>query len=471
VVLRGCVLRSTEWMVGLVVNTGHDVKIMQSTMDDKVKSSNLDGRATQQITGIIAMLMWVCLCGSIGQIIFNSAVDIESHWYLQWTDLSVGKQWILEFAYLLLLHASMIPVSLYVSMAVVRFTQSVFMNADLDMYYEPLDAPAVVRTMTLNEELGQVSHVFSDKTGTLTCNNMNFRKASINGVIYGQGITEIGRAAWKLLGKPVPPDVAHAEVRAAELAVPHVAFYDPNFYLDYQRPAPGEPEPLSRKQQAAPSAHGHGHPHHNQKDKIKEFYRYIAVCHEVVPERLEDGTIKLSAPNPDDEALVCSAAFFGYEFRDRRDKVCLVYEQESNRVLEVTVLYTIPFTSARKRMSVVVRDVDGAIKVVTKGADTMMFSRVDTTHAADLQLKNKTEKDIDQFSLEGLRCLVLAAVTVEEARFKEWSRRYDEACTNLTELDKRKRGEPNEIERLESDIEAGLRVVGATAIEDRLQDG
>mmetsp|Transcript_24519 Transcript_24519/g.55445 ORF Transcript_24519/g.55445 Transcript_24519/m.55445 type:complete len:106 (+) Transcript_24519:3-320(+) len=99
----------------------------------------------------------------------------------------------------------------------------------------PLDIPAVVRTMTLNEELGQVSHVFSDKTGTLTCNDMNFRKASINGVIYGQGITEIGRAAWRLLGKVVPDDVEAAEKQSHSLRVPHVSFYDPDFDLDMGR--------------------------------------------------------------------------------------------------------------------------------------------------------------------------------------------------------------------------------------------
>ena len=61
------------------------------------------------------------------------------------------------------------------------------------LYSSRLGYPASVRSMMLSEELGQISHVFSDKTGTLTCNDMVFRKMSINGVSYGQGITEIGQ--------------------------------------------------------------------------------------------------------------------------------------------------------------------------------------------------------------------------------------------------------------------------------------
>eukprot|EP01034_Spumella_vulgaris_P043161 gene43161-53577_t len=79
-------------------------------------------------------------------------------------------------------------------MSIVRYLQTFFMVNDRSMYYEPIDCPMAVRTMTLNEELGQISHIFSDKTDTLTCNNMNFRKVSINGVSYGLGVTEISQA-------------------------------------------------------------------------------------------------------------------------------------------------------------------------------------------------------------------------------------------------------------------------------------
>lgn len=81
-------------------------------------------------------------------------------WYLDWSDINFGTYFVIQFFYFFLIHANFIPVSLYVTMTLARFFQSYFINNDLAMYYDPLDAPAVVRTMTLNEELGQISHIF-----------------------------------------------------------------------------------------------------------------------------------------------------------------------------------------------------------------------------------------------------------------------------------------------------------------------
>jgi phospholipid-translocating P-type ATPase (flippase) len=443
VVLRGCVLRSTEYIVGLVVNTGHDVKVMQSKLEAKLKSSFLEVSATTQIVRVFALLFCLAFLGAIGSVITTSVRDIDSWTYLKYRR-SLGETFVIQFFYYLLLHATFVPVSLYVSMAFVRFFQSRFIQFDLDLYYEPLDAPAIVRTMTLCEELGQVSHIFSDKTGTLTCNVMNFRKASIFGVPYGRGITEIGRAAWKLMGKPIPDDVLAAEDAAKKNAVPHVAFYDPDFERDMAE-TKGE-----------------------KRAKIRDFYRYIAICHEVIAERLEDGGSRLSAPNPDDEALVCAAAHFAYEFKDRRDKYIVLIDKDTAQEVLVEVFYVIPFTSSRKRMSIIFRDVDGRVKILTKGADSMMFTRIENPSDA---LSRTTAAHIDQFSVEGLRCLVLAMAEIPEEKFNVWRRQYDAANTDLAELEKKKRKEVNDIETLEDFIEKNLTVVGATAIEDRLQDG
>jgi phospholipid-transporting ATPase len=348
--LRGCVLRNTDWVIGLVVNTGHDTKIMMSAAVTKSKRSSLETACSTEIRKIILLLAIVCFTGATGQAIWNKQNDIEGIWYLNWTASSVVGFWFVDFFYFFLLHATFIPVSLYVSMSVIRFFQAYLMNNDLDMYYAPTDTPALVRTLTLNEELGQVSHVFSDKTGTLTCNIMDFRKMSIHGVSYGLGITEIGKAAWKLLGKPISPEILEGENRAKAQAVPHVSFYSPQYERDM-------------------TANG------AQKQKNVEFFRILAICHDVIPEKV-DGKVKLSASNPDDEALVCSAEYFGFAFCDRVDKMCFVKNRETGATEEIEMLCVIPFTSKRKRMSVIIRDVDKKIKLLCKGADTAMLPRL-----------------------------------------------------------------------------------------------
>ena len=131
------------------------------------KTSNLESKASYEILKIMLLLATVCLAGAIGSTAWNAEHKISNIWYIHWS-LPPASYFFIQFFYYFLLHATFIPVSLYVSMAIVRSLQSYFMNCDLDMYYEKTDTPALVRTMTLNEELGQISHVFSDKTGINT---------------------------------------------------------------------------------------------------------------------------------------------------------------------------------------------------------------------------------------------------------------------------------------------------------------
>jgi len=249
------------------------------------------------------------------------------------------------------------------------------MNNDIDMYYERLDAPALVRTMTLNEELGQISHVFSDKTGTLTCNIMDFRKASINGTSYGVGITEIGKAAWKLQGKTIPASVLEGEELAKKNSVDHVSFYCPLYNRHI-------------KEGGA------------QKLKINNFFRTLAICHDVIPEKV-DGKIKLSASNPDDEALVAAAAYFGYKFIDRREqKYIMIENRETGRVEELELLESIEFSSKRKRMSVIVKEKEGILRLYCKGADNVILDRL---KAGQSDIVKSTTEQLQQYSIEGLR--------------------------------------------------------------------
>ena len=222
-----------QYAYGLVVNTGHDTKIMMSTVPEPAKIGSMETFASEEIKKIMLMLIVICLIGAVAQMAWNDSNDHKQVWYLGGTGTNgnIKKSgfvtFVIAFFYFILLHASCIPVSLYVSMSISRVGQMFFMNNDLQMYYEKTDAPANVRTMNLNEDLGKVSHIFSDKTGTLTSNIMNFRKMSINGKAYGKGITEIGKASWKLRGKEVPSSFLEDEEKAKRLAVLQCGFLLP----------------------------------------------------------------------------------------------------------------------------------------------------------------------------------------------------------------------------------------------------
>jgi phospholipid-translocating P-type ATPase (flippase) len=440
VLLRGCVLRNTEWVVGIVVNTGHDTKIMMSATETTVKYSKLESEAAYQIKRIIVLLIALCLVGTIGHLIWDSVYQINHIWYLRWKP-NAGYEFIVMFFYFLLLHATFIPVSLYVSMSIARYCQRFFMNNDLEMYYSVTDTPASVRTMTLNEELGQITHVFTDKTGTLTRNVMDFRKASINGVKYGLGITEIGKSAWKLQGKDVPQETQEGEERAQANAVPHVSFYCPDYEADMRKGGP-------------------------QAENIDEFFRILSICHDVIPENL-DGKMVFSASNPDDQALVCAAEYFGFAFRDRKDGSVIILEKKANKQSCFEILDTLEFSSQRKRMSVIVQNGD-SIALYCKGADSVVLPRLS---AGQETLIQKTESDLRQFEAEGLRVLIVAKKVMSKDQYIQWKTQYKAAKTDMIEIEKRKKRQKNMIDKLESSIEKDLILLGATAIEDRLQFG
>lgn len=318
------------------------------------------------------------------------------------------------------------------------------MQSDLEMYNTRLDRSCEVRTMTLNEELGQISHIFSDKTGTLTCNIMDFRKASINGVSYGVGITEIGKAAWKLQGKEIPQEVLEGELKAQANSIPHVSFYCPQHEKDMAKGGA-------------------------QKTRILDFYHALAICHDVIPE-INEGKLKLSASNPDDEALVCAAGYSGFRFFDRKDGKALVEstnEKGAKEVKEVEILYIIAFTSKRKRMSVICRE-RGKIILYCKGADTTMLERMSSGQSKILA---STERHMRQHATEGLRCLLVGKAEIPSSKFEPWVVDYRKASTDLEQIERRKGGKRNLIDDLEDMIERDLTVMGVTAIEDRLQFG
>lgn len=199
-----------------------------------------------------------------------------------------------------------------------------------------------------------------------------------------------------------------------------------------------------------------------QADRIESFLRLLSACHTVIPEYEEDGSVTYRAASPDEEALVKAARCLGYEVKTAGPRlevaVCARGQAPPSR-LRFHVLAVNEFNSTRKRMSVLVQLESGEYVLYAKGADTVMFER-----AAAGSVPETLDGHLTAFASEGLRTLVCAERRLSAADAEAWLEQYRSAANAME-------GREEKLEEVAEAIEADLTVVGATAIEDKLQDG
>lgn len=463
ILLRGCSLRNTEWVIGVVLFTGPETKIMLNAGETPTKKSRISRELNWAVFYNFAILFVICLLsGIVNNVEF--AASNSSITYFEFGSIggSATVDGLITFWAAIILYQSLVPISLYISIEIVKTIQAFFIYSDVFIYYAPIDYPCTPKSWNISDDLGQIEYVFSDKTGTLTQNVMEFKKCTINGVAYGKAYTEAmagmrkrdgidveveGREMKQVIANDKAKMIAHLqEIQDNDqMFEENVTFISSAFVDDLDGGSTAQ-----------------------QQEACKHFMLALALCHSVItePSKNYPDRMEFKAQSPDEAALVATARDVGFVFKDRTRSGVILNVQ--GKEVEYQILNTLEFNSTRKRMSAIVRfpgqGPNGTDKIVLicKGADSIIYSRLKPS--GQEALSAETALHLEQFASEGLRTLCIAERVLTAEEYAKFNHDHDVASSALENREEK-------MEEVADVLERNLTLLGGTAIEDRLQEG
>ncbi|KAF6811206.1 phospholipid-transporting atpase [Colletotrichum sojae] len=346
VIYRGSTIRNTPQAIGVVVNTGEECKIrMNAKQEAKPKRPALERMTNKIVLFLMTYVLVSSAATTVGYVVWKDKQE-RFAWYLEDTTIPFAD----IFVGFIIMFNNVIPLSLYVGLEAIKLGQMTLIGNDVEMYHRDTDTPAGVNNTNNLDDLGQISYVFSDKTGTVTENIMKLRRINIAGT------------SW-LHRMDIPDDPAGFPTSGSELRTEDM--------LEYIRSRPNAPFSV----------------------KAVRYLLAMALCHTCLPERDENGEVDFQASSPDELALLRGARDMGFVVVQRSSRSVTVQMPHADGSFSQTVfeiLDVIEFSSKRKRMSIVVRCPDGRLWLICKGADTILLPRLRSAPADMRGVQNST---------------------------------------------------------------------------------
>ncbi|MGH0162492.1 UNVERIFIED_CONTAM: hypothetical protein FKN15_072072 [Acipenser sinensis] len=421
--LKGATLKNTKKIYGVAVYTGMETKMALNYQGKSQKRSAVEKSINAFLIVYLCILISKALVCTTLKYVWQSHPGHDEPWYNQKTqkekDTNKFLKMFTDFLSFMVLFNFIIPVSMYVTVEMQKFLGSFFISWDKDFFDPEIQEGALVNTSDLNEELGQVEYVFTDKTGTLTQNNMEFIECCIDGYQYN--------------------------------------YRDSRTELDGFCVTDG---PVSKLQEKA------------GKEKEELFLRALCLCHTV---QVKEGTelhcmdevdgIGASddaeqccyiASSPDEVALVKGAKKYGFMFLGMEGKH-MKMQNRNKDVEQYELLHVLNFDPVRRRMSVIVKTKSGETLLFCKGADSSVFPRVQVEEVERIRMH------VERNAMEGYRTLCMAYKSLSSEEFEQTDAALQDARLALQDREER-------LAQVYDQVEAGMHLIGATAVEDRLQE-
>eukprot|EP00191_Tetraselmis_sp_GSL018_P012504 CAMPEP_0177598192 /NCGR_PEP_ID=MMETSP0419_2-20121207/12185_1 /TAXON_ID=582737 /ORGANISM="Tetraselmis sp., Strain GSL018" /LENGTH=1412 /DNA_ID=CAMNT_0019090555 /DNA_START=264 /DNA_END=4502 /DNA_ORIENTATION=- len=518
ILLRGTLLKNSGAVYGLVVYTGEETRLQQNNAKVPFKNGAYNKFLNLQISLVGFMQFMLCAFFAVMAYTWKE-VEGSKRYYFAFDVFVEGNYRnpavyiVINFLTFWILESYMVPISLFVTVEIVKFWQGfVFVNKDPAMVCPETGEGAKCRNSNLMEDLGKIDYVFSDKTGTLTCNDMRMRQIAVKGVVYGQKEVKLEsdapqddcQAAMEIFDPNMSTCLQEfrrmtkwerwaksggSSNNVLRLGSQHRLSLQERWRLSGEGPArqgsledsggSGQEAGTGDKEGACsrqwwPGDSSSGGSDDGEEARLArtpsgldglhliDFWTNICVCHSLIVETDPDtGEKSVQGPSPDEVALVNCARQLGFTFVGR--DVSSIYLDLQGEKLHYEILNVLEFTSDRRRMSVIARSPDGTIRLFTKGADATILGLVNQ-RSMDESLAAETQRNLHKFARQGLRTLCLGTKVLSEEEWRAWDAKYQDAAADMGDRDQKTATVAGEIEK-------DLEFVGITAIEDKLQDG
>ncbi|ELP94432.1 hypothetical protein EIN_047150 [Entamoeba invadens IP1] len=405
-VCRGCVMRSSGTILVLATYIGKETKQKLNSNRHDLKWSYII-KMTNFYS--IALFFINLLMALVNTFLYKPYANNQP-WYIEFQRHNGAVKFFSE----VIESNNIIPISLFVTMEIVRVVQTWYINHDGDM--ATLNDTSIAMNSCLNEELGRVNYILTDKTGTMTQNHMTLKKFSISGKIYGNPDDESdGLSSDMDEHKDATKTEALSSSEGNEIT-PNIVEFDAKKVIDDYN--------------------------NNMKRRIviTEFFKTLTIC-QSVDIRREGEDLNYFSSRSDEVALVAVSKECGFELFEKTAEsvsISIFDEQKTYRILK-----QFPFTPERRRMSVIIYD-GNEITMYSKGSEEMMSERV-----KEMAISRKLIEQNDQFNKEGYRTLLICSKKIDKEYYINWLENGEN----------------------EDDIERDLILIGVTAVEDKMQEG